>query len=94
MKVLIMMIIIHPITMAPVTTIVTGIHILLHIFLQNRNSDFGGFCPASNNNHPYNRDWEEHYYFMTFGWGLWTGFVFCVSGGVGLIGAIRPSKAT
>ena len=31
---------------------------------------------------------------MTIGWGLWTGFVFCVSGGVGLIGAIRPSKAT
>ena len=31
---------------------------------------------------------------MDVGWGIWTGLMFCVSGGVGLIGGIRPSKAT
>ena len=27
-------------------------------------------------------------------WGIWTGLMFCVSGGVGVIGGFRPSKAT
>ena len=31
---------------------------------------------------------------MEFGWGIWTGLIFCVSGGIGLIGATRPSKQT
>ena len=31
---------------------------------------------------------------MNVGWGIWTGFVFCVSGSIGLIGVTRPSKRT
>ena len=31
---------------------------------------------------------------MDVGWGIWTGLIFCVSGGIGLIGATRPSKGT
>ena len=28
------------------------------------------------------------------GWGIWTGFTFCLSGVIGLIGSVRPSQAT
>ena len=28
------------------------------------------------------------------GWGIWTGLTFCLSGGIGLIGSVRPSLAT
>ena len=28
------------------------------------------------------------------GWGIWTGFIFCLSGVIGLIGSVRPSQAT
>ena len=37
------------------------------------------------------RNWEGP---MEVGWGIWTGLIFCVSGGIGLIGATRPSKQT
>ena len=31
---------------------------------------------------------------MKGGWGIWTGFIFWLSGGIGLIGATRPSERT
>ena len=33
------------------------------------------------------------YYVDRIGWGIWTGLTFCLSGGIGLIGSVRPSHA-
>ena len=44
--------------------------------------------------YPYGYHYRYNYGLTFVGWGIWTGLMFCVSGGIGLVGANRPSKAT